>query len=210
MLYIDHVIIASENPEQAAHAFAEAHGIRTVQGGRHENWGTFNHLAYFANNSYIEWIGIFDKKKAIAAENPLIHEVVQTLEDGNENMIQFALRTDAMNLYVNQFSERGTAYTGPLAGSRRLPSGSVLEWRMLFPLVSAPAPFLIEWGGQLNKPENSFDVNSGHIQSVTIGTNDDKRLAAFADTYGLSFTEGQARVGNGYLLSGEALQFQLG
>src|SRR5699024_9210061 len=64
MLSIDHVVIAAQNPEQSAHAFGKTHGVTVVEGGRHDAWGTYNMLAYFKNDCYLEWLGVFDQQKA--------------------------------------------------------------------------------------------------------------------------------------------------
>ena len=56
---LDHLVHHVEKPEEAMKVFNKL-GLHTVEGGRHENWGTYNALAYFGL-SYIELIGVFDE-----------------------------------------------------------------------------------------------------------------------------------------------------
>lgn len=170
MLAIDHIVIAAKDPAQAAAAFGRQHGAVTVEGGRHTNWGTYNYLAYFHNDCYIEWLGIFDSSLAVQSDNPLVQQLVQALDADFEGTLQFALRTRKMNTYLKHFSVTGVDYTGPIAGSRQKPDGTTLEWRMLFPdLKTVKAPFLIEWGKEKNVPQEERLMNRQTVSAVTCG-----------------------------------------
>ncbi len=133
MLALDHIIIAASSPEQAAHNFSERHRIKVAQGGQHANWGTYNYLAYFENDCYIEWIGITDWTVAKESDNPLIQLLVRKLSNGVEGPVQYALRTERMDDCIENLKTLDTPYTGPFPGSRKRPDGRLLEWRMLFP-----------------------------------------------------------------------------
>src|SRR5690625_4867108 len=132
MLAIDHIVIVAKDPAKAAEAFGKKHGLKTLEGGRHTNWGTYNHLAYFSNDCYIEWLGIFDQSLAAQSDNPLVQLLVKAIDGHFEGPIQFALRTNEMDMYLERFLETDIAYTGPIPGSRQKPDGAMLEWRMLF------------------------------------------------------------------------------
>ena len=170
MLALDHIVISSLDPEKSARLFGEKYNLSVVQGGRHENWGTFNWLCYFKNNCYIEWIGIFDKPKANNSDNPLIKNTAKALATKSQGIIQFAFRTEHMETDICNLDVHKILFTGPVAGSRMLPDGGELEWRMLFPKADTiqPLPFLIEWGNQLNKPAYDSDLNSAMINTITI------------------------------------------
>ena len=58
MYKIDHIVHFVDNPEEAIKDLRK-NGLHVVQGGRHEQWGTYNALCYF-NTAYIELIGIHD------------------------------------------------------------------------------------------------------------------------------------------------------
>lgn len=167
MLAIDHIVIVANDPARAAHDFEKKHSVKTIEGGKHSNWGTYNYLAYLSNDCYIEWLGIFDEKLARKSDIPLIQQAVSAMEDSFEGMIQFALRTDKMDEYVKHFDETGTFYTGPVPGYRQKPDGSDLHWRMLFP--GKKLPFLIEWGNGKNVPQDESLINNRQLESITHG-----------------------------------------
>ncbi|MGX9932830.1 VOC family protein [Virgibacillus salarius] len=166
MLALDHIVIASKDPAHAAHQLALQHGIKIVEGGRHEFWGTYNYLAYFANDCYVEWLGIFDKPVAEQSSNPLIKQLVTTLQQNEELPVQIALRTDHLGKFIDQFQASSLKYTGPVAGHRRKPDGTNLSWKMLFLQGQSNLPFLIEWDNHLNKPDNAQFLNKQQIKSV--------------------------------------------
>lgn len=192
MLAIDHIVIVTDNTKQAAENFGKEHNITVIQGGEHANWGTYNYLAYFSNDSYIEWIGIFDKKIATQSENPLIKQIVNALDDNMEGPIQYALRTDRMDKYIDQFHKSTIPFTGPIPGSRKKPNGSMLEWRMLFPGdVSEQLPFLIEWGDVKNVPEDNRLINEQQIHTISAAINN---FAKFKDIYQIDLQLANAKL----------------
>src|SRR5699024_9298724 len=52
----DHIVISGTNVEQASEQYGKQLSIKAVKVGEHENWGTYNYLAYFSNSCYIEWL----------------------------------------------------------------------------------------------------------------------------------------------------------
>lgn len=170
MLEIDHIVIAAKNPAKAAQYFGEKHGIVTIEGGRHSNWGTYNYLAYFSNDCYIEWLGIFDENLAMKSDNPLVQRLVSGLNNDTEGMIQFALRTNNMDGYVTHFSKISLSFTGPIPGYRQKPDGSDLHWRMLFP--EKKLPFLIEWDNGKNIPQDAGMINKQQLKTIAFGRNE--------------------------------------
>lgn len=167
MLALDHIILAAKDPKQAADAFAKKHNVTVLEGGKHEHWGIHNYLAYFSNDCYLEWLGIFDKNLAAKSELPLIDQLVRTLNSDVEGAIQYALRTDEMDSYLEHFQQQDIPFTGPIAGSRNRPDGSLLEWQMLFPQVEIVSyPFLIEWGDVENVPNDPALINKQQIDTI--------------------------------------------
>ena len=169
MIALDHIVIASIDPKATAQAFAANMPAQVVQGGKHMSWGTWNWLCHFSNDCYIEWIGIFDEHLARNSDNPLIQRVAKALIiDKKEGIIQFAFRTDQMDSLSQTLEKLGQSVKGPVPGSRSLPDGSKLEWRMLFTEADSarPLPFFIEWGKKL--PASESDLNSKSISSITV------------------------------------------
>lgn len=169
MLALDHIVIPAHDPQQAAQEFAEKYSVRVTKGGEHPHWGTYNYLAYFQNNTYIEWIGINNMEIAKQSINPLIEQVVEALTNNIEHAFQYALRTEEMDQYVAHLDAINFAYSEPFSGSRGRPDGSVLEWKMLFPICPStkPLPFLIEWGDTPNVPTDPELINKQSIISIT-------------------------------------------
>ncbi|WP_162297915.1 VOC family protein [Halalkalibacillus sediminis] len=172
MIAFDHLVVFSNQPEQHKQLFSSLHGQVTVKGGEHEQWGTFNHLAFMGNKSYIEWIGVEDDDKAKESTNPLIRQVIFAKEQSMEGPIQFGLRVEDLNAYINHFDQEGIEYEGPFPGSRAQPDGTLLEWTMLFPKMNSHTvlPFLIQWDGEGNTAQDPSLMNSTEFDSVTIYT----------------------------------------
>ncbi|RPF57078.1 VOC family protein [Aquisalibacillus elongatus] len=180
MIAFDHLVIFSSDPKRHQEIFSASHKQVGLPGGKHEHWGTFNHLAFYNNNAYVEWLGIYNLNTARASDNPLIQHTVHTYDQGLEGPIQFALRIDDIAQYQKHFDEQGIEYVGPFPGERTRPDGSVLKWKMLFPKYEfnqEPLPFLIEWDGPGNVPTDSQDINKSDFNHVTIYSDDPESFA---------------------------------
>ncbi|QKY71193.1 VOC family protein [Lentibacillus sp. CBA3610] len=207
MLSIDHIVIAAKNPEKAANDFGQEHGVAVTKGGQHASWGTNNYLAFFRNDCYIEWIGIFDETTAARSSNPLIHLLFRELAEGHEGPIQIALRTNHMDDNIKNLQELNIPFTGPVPGSRKRPDSSLLEWRMLFPEIKGEVlPFLIEWGEGKNTPQDSKLINDKAIDSVSMVVTDPEK---FASIYQLNMASQKARLENAELKLSDQLHFSI-
>jgi len=126
MLSLDHIVISSSNIEEAARKFRKEFSIETTKGGQHDVWGTYNHLAYFANDCYIEWLGMKDADVARHSDNPLIRHLVHIMDNDRHGSFQFALRTNRMDEFVSHFQNEKIPFVGPVEGKRRKPDGKLL------------------------------------------------------------------------------------
>lgn len=146
MLAFDHLVhIVGCTPKEAEKQMKE-HGFHTVQGGEHTNWGTWNSLSYF-DLSYIEFLAVQHEDKAKQADNPLVQETVEKLQD-REGMLQIALRTNHIEALAVQLAEKGLQVKGPFEGERMRNDGHLIEWKMLFveqEESSPKLPFFIQW-----------------------------------------------------------------
>ncbi|MYL35048.1 hypothetical protein GLW05_15805 [Pontibacillus yanchengensis] len=175
MLAFDHLVVLTSSPEEAQNNFYSTYGIQGLKGGHHESWGTYNYLAFFDNQAYIEWIGIEDRKRAEASDNPLIKHIAYSNQRQIDGPIQFALRTNEMDEMIRYFDKEEIAYEGPFSGSRTKPNGTTLSWRMLFPSFDASMeilPFLIEWDGPPNAPEDESLINATPFSVIHVGATD--------------------------------------
>ncbi len=172
MLAFDHLVIVSNSIEQAAMEFGKQYNQLTIQGGNHENWGTYNYLSFMKNNSYIEWLGVKEEAKAAASDNPLIQQTAEATKKNIVGPITFAFRTTKMDELISYYDKEGISYKGPFPGRRTRPDGTLLKWRMLFPESTAykgTLPFLIEWNGDGNRPTDPTQINETAFTSIAIG-----------------------------------------
>lgn len=149
MYLLDHLVHFVEKPERLVKTTRE-HGLHTVNGGKHEMWGTYNSLCYF-NLSYIEFIGIFDDAlfEKAAREPYTLHETYKkgSLQNG---IVRMAFRTECIEKAAENLCSLDYEVYGPEEFSRRRPDGSILKWKLLhfgkrgqiFDL-----PFIIQWEG---------------------------------------------------------------
>lgn len=208
MLAIDHLVIATTQPEKAAKEFAEEYGVEVIAGGKHENWGTYNYLAFFQNNTYIEWLGVFDEGLARKSDNPLVKQAVEFLKHKDYGIVSYALRTNEMDIFITHLETNRLSYVGPLPGERKKTDGSTLSWRMLFPTQDESLPFLIEWGNGINLPADESKINTQQLNAVKVPGS----AQYYQDNFKLN-AEGQIiELENGKLIFTEGSQydFELG
>lgn len=180
MLALDHLVISSKNSTKSSRLFQKQHHIHTVTGGIHENWGTKNILAHFANNCYIEWIDIFDYTIAKQSSNPLIQHLTYLLINEREIPFQFALRTDNMAKFKHHFVRQNIPHIGPIKGMRKTNAGTTLTWKMLFPQYDykkEALPFLIEWDQPNDVRIHPDSINDKVIPSITVSNITIERFA---------------------------------
>lgn len=167
MLALDHIVINSTNTNDIITRSGKKMAIKAVKGGEHDDWGTFNYLSHFSNNSYLELLGVNDLDKAVQSTNPLIQHLLYMQRNEINGPFQFALRTKQLDSYVTHFQKQGIPFKGPFPAQREKPDGTILRWRMLFPVydyTTETMPFLIEWEDQ----KAAFaETNLANTQSIT-------------------------------------------
>jgi len=141
-LGIDHVVIATADPEAAATELAETLGLEATGGGRHDALGTFNRLAWLGD-SYVELIGIFDQ--AIARGSWLGAPTMRTLQTGG-GLVTWAIATDDLERDASALRAAGADLSGPIDSERRRADGARVRWRLAKPPRLGPLepPFLLE------------------------------------------------------------------
>lgn len=150
---IDHLIIACTDPDAAAAELESSLGLAATGGGSHAGRGTFNRIAWLADGSYLELIGITDSK--LAGAWPVGAAAQRVLDEHGGGLATYALREDEIETAAAALGAIGAF--GPVThGTRTRDDGEVVEWWTSFPvgeLGAAAAPFLIqhaytgaEWG----------------------------------------------------------------
>ena len=66
---IDHLVIACPDPDEAAATLESELGLAVTGGGRHPGAGSWNRIAWLADGSYLELIGIDDPE--LASRSPV-------------------------------------------------------------------------------------------------------------------------------------------
>lgn len=140
---IDHLVIACADPNAAAAELEAVVGLASSGGGRHEGQGTFNRIAWLADGSYLELIGIEDRDAA--HRSPVGAAAIAALDTHGGGLATYALRVDELDMTVAALAEAGF---GPVIhGSRARDDGEVARWSVAFPpdpLDVEGVPFLIE------------------------------------------------------------------
>ena len=93
---IDHLVIACADPDAAAADLEANIGLRCEGGGRHARRGTWNRIAWLADGSYLELIGVDDRDAALA--QPVGAAAVAVLEASGGGLATYALRDDGLEL----------------------------------------------------------------------------------------------------------------
>ena len=141
---IDHLVIASPDPDVAATELESNLGLAAVGGGRHPGRGSFNRIVWLADGSYLELVGVDDPE--LARQGAVGAAVVHALEVHGGGLATYALRDDDLEATATALGAIGTF--GPVAhGSRTRPDGELVEWWTALPvseLAPDATPFLIQ------------------------------------------------------------------
>ncbi len=184
---IDHLVIACADPDAAATELESALGLAVGGGGRHDGLGTFNRLAWLADGSYLELIGVDDREAAL--QQPIGAAAVAVLDANGGGLATYALGDDEIERTVGSLPEGSF---GPVThGSRARADGERVEWWAAFPdapLAPDAAPFLIqhayvgaEWGHTALAERASFRHPLGSpvlLTRLDLATGDPPSVAA--------------------------------
>lgn len=140
---IDHLVIACADADAAAAELESAVGLSATAGGRHEGHGTFNRIAWLADGSYLELIGVDDRDAA--RRSPVGAAAVAALDEYGGGLATYALRVDEIAVTVATLEEG--AFGPVVHGSRAREDGEIVQWNVAVPtdpLRIDGVPFLIE------------------------------------------------------------------
>ena len=138
MLELDHVVYATADLPGTAEVWRQRYGLGSVEGGRHERWGTENRIVPLGS-AYLELLAVFDP--ALAREDRFAAAIAERAAAGG-GWVAPVLRTDDIDAVAGRLG------LDVVQGSRRRPDGEVLAWRSAG--VSDPRrepswPFFISW-----------------------------------------------------------------
>lgn len=143
---LDHVVHFVDDPVSSARLLRDA-GFRSLAGGHHPNWGTYNSLCHFGL-PYVEFLGVEDEALASQPQqNDLVRQIVTDLRMG-QGLGRIAIRTRHLDAVAENLRKFGLAVEGPIPGQRQRPDGRTLRWSLVFarsPSGRLPLPFFIQW-----------------------------------------------------------------
>lgn len=132
------MLIAVADLDAAAELFATRHGLTSIEGGRHPGWGTANRIVPLGD-SYLELVAVVD---AGEAPTSVFGRWVAAGASAEGTPLGWVVRTDELDATAGRLGLTiGT-------GSRRTPSGELVEWRSagIEQAAAEPVlPFFIEW-----------------------------------------------------------------
>lgn len=145
----DHTMINVTNLDRAIDFFSQQ-GIVFRRGGRHENWGTENALAYFGLN-YIELLTVFDQQTADGlkrGEAAAVYDANDDFKKQIERINTLAIRTTDIEATHETLQEKGIN-VGPITTGKRVDqTGQLITWSIFFidqTVDGLPFPFFIQW-----------------------------------------------------------------
>jgi hypothetical protein len=138
---LDHIILRTGSLSLGSAAFARLTGVTPIIGGQHPGRGTQNALVGLGQGRYLELLApLVDSGPA----EPL-------RPDG------WAVHTSDLTALGERLRASDLLLSDPEAGSRRLPSGGLLTWRVgnLLGDDSPQVPFFIQWGKAVAHPSTT-------------------------------------------------------
>jgi hypothetical protein len=141
---VDHVVYAVPDLADGITTIGRLLGCEAVPGGRHENWGTRNALVSLGEACYLEIIG--PDPEATSNENPVLFGIDALKKP---RLATWAAKGHDLEATIERASTVGVDLGAVLHGSRQLPDGSVLAWRLTDPFaerLDGCVPFFIDWG----------------------------------------------------------------
>lgn len=141
---VDHLVYGTQDLDSTVDRLERVLGVRASYGGQHAGKGTRNALLSLGPAVYLE----------VLAPDPLQPDPVGPRWCGLDDVTTPRLVTWAAKARnLRSLAERAARYKIPLGaaqeGSRRLPDGSELRWRLTNPdrlIADGLVPFFIDWG----------------------------------------------------------------
>lgn len=153
---IDHLVFAGPDLAAATAAAESILGVASVEGGRHEGFGTANRLIGLGAATYLEIVGPDPSQPDPAIERPFGIDALEA-----PRLVAWAVAVEDIETArrLVEPAEIGS----PVEMTRRTPAGDLLRWR-LTPPVPGSMPFFIDWldtphpAGQLDQVAKLVDL----------------------------------------------------
>ncbi len=163
-LEIDHLLIAAPDLQSGSDFVKQQLGVAPVTGGVHPGMGTRNALLGLGDDSYLE----------VIAPDPLQSPelAMSAFLAGLESpaLMWWAVRCAALDQVEIRVRQLGLNIVSKQPGSRSLPDGSELHWRVLLAEaedLGSALPFFIEWQDMSMHPARNLPA-AGKLSSMQI------------------------------------------
>jgi len=140
---LDHLVLASPDPEATRDLLAERTGIVLGAGGAHVGRGTCNWLGRLGPTSYLELIGPDRDQPEPSAPRPFGIDDLPAA-----TLVTWCARPDDLDGLRAAAAAAGLAIAEPYSMERDAPTGR-LRWRLAHPEFDPQGgivPFFIDWG----------------------------------------------------------------
>ncbi len=194
-LYFDHII---HYVNGIASIDFPNHHIKSIQGGKHTELGTYNQLSYI-DLHYIEWIDVFDQPLAQSyaqtEEGRLSFANTFKVRDVCEGFKRICLRTNDIHKVKEHLMQFELDVVGPIEMSRTKPDGTVINWQLLYldDDSDLDLPFIIQWGESDEERKSALKAYFHHdlsIEGVTVQVKNIKKTSEnWQSWYGLVVLE---------------------
>ena len=153
---LDHLVYAAADLDRAIDDIERRLGVRPAFGGRHAGGLTHNALLSLGTGSYLEIIAPATDAKA--RTEPLSFGLDSVV---HPRLVTWAMSVEDIDGRVEAARKRGYDPGPVISGSRELPDGSTLSWRLAVnpqPAGDGLVPFIIHW---LSEPHPSATAPAG-------------------------------------------------
>ncbi|HYM82408.1 MAG TPA: VOC family protein [Candidatus Limnocylindria bacterium] len=141
---IDHLVYATPDLSQGVEEIEALLGVRASAGGPHPGWGTRNALIALGSTNYLEIIAPDPKQPPPRKPRPFgIDRLAES------TLVTWAARSTNLEALAREAGRGGVRLGAVLSGSRLLPDGIELSWRLTDPwtvVADGIVPFFIDWG----------------------------------------------------------------
>ncbi len=140
---IDHFVYASPDLDAGVDAIETLLGVRAAPGGSHPKWGTRNALLALGSDVYLEIIAPDPELPRPDRGYPFHIDALEA-----PVLVTWAMKSENIDLVSERAREEGYDPGLPVEGSRALPDGDTLRWRLTLPQLDfgdGLIPFLIDW-----------------------------------------------------------------
>jgi hypothetical protein len=120
MLWLDHVVFAVRDLDEAAVRFRGEFGLDSTEGGRHERWGTANRIVPLGDQ-YLELVAAVNEPMAV--ETAFGRGVLERAAEGG-GWFTIAAVADDLDAVATRLGLEVDS------GSRTRPDGQTVRWRM--------------------------------------------------------------------------------